>query len=53
MRAQLAFNTAGNSQSTGNAFADALLGNFRTYTEAAYDPLGLVPVLADRRVRLG
>jgi hypothetical protein len=39
--AQLAFNPAGNSQSTGNAFADALLGNFRTYTEAAYDPLGL------------
>lgn len=39
--AQLAFNPAGNSQSSGNAFADALLGNFRTYTEAAYDPLGL------------
>jgi hypothetical protein len=38
---QLAFDTAGNSQTTGNAFADALLGNFRRYTEAAYDPLGL------------
>ncbi|MFT3744802.1 MAG: TonB-dependent receptor [Pyrinomonadaceae bacterium] len=24
--------------STGQAFADALLGNFRTYTEASYDP---------------
>ena len=38
---QLAFNASGNSQSSGNAFADALLGNFRTYSEAAYDPLGL------------
>lgn len=27
-----------NPNSTGNAFADALLGNFRTYTEAALDP---------------
>src|SRR5262249_38654197 len=25
---------------TGYAFADALLGNFATYTEAAYDPIG-------------
>jgi len=38
---QLAFDTAGNPRTTGNAFADALLGNFRRYTEAAYDPLGL------------
>ena len=37
----VAFNTAGNSRTSGSAFADALLGNFRTYTEAAYDPLGL------------
>lgn len=35
---QVAFNTAGNPNSSGNAFADALLGNFRTYSEAAYDP---------------
>ncbi|HEX4945988.1 MAG TPA: carboxypeptidase regulatory-like domain-containing protein, partial [Blastocatellia bacterium] len=33
------FNPSGNSLSTGNAFADALLGNFRTYTEANNDPL--------------
>ena len=29
---------AANPNSTGNAFADALLGNFRTYTEAGIDP---------------
>ncbi|SRR5579871_273116 len=34
------FNTSGFSQTTGYALADALLGNFNTYTEAAYDPLG-------------
>jgi hypothetical protein len=34
------FNTAGNTRTTGNAFADALLGNFRRYTEFAYDPTG-------------
>src|SRR5712691_9617122 len=34
------FDTSGNSRSTGNAFADALLGNFRTYTEAQSDPMG-------------
>jgi hypothetical protein len=37
---QLAFNATGNPRSTGNAFADALLGNFRTYTEARSDPMG-------------
>lgn len=37
---QVAFNQAGNTKTTGNAFADALLGNFRTYTEAQLDPLG-------------
>jgi hypothetical protein len=37
---QVAFDTSGNSQTTGNAFADALLGNFRRYTEAQYDPMG-------------
>jgi hypothetical protein len=34
------FNTAGNSNSTGVALADALLGNFRTYTEGSSDPVG-------------
>jgi hypothetical protein len=34
------FNSSGNPNSTGNAFADALLGAFRTYTEAANDPIG-------------
>jgi hypothetical protein len=36
----LTFNASGNTNSTGNAFADALLGNFRTYSEAENDPLG-------------
>lgn len=35
----LAFNTNG-TRSTGNTFADALLGNFRTYNEADNDPIG-------------
>ena len=34
------FATSGNPNSTGNAFADALLGNFRTYREAQLDPIG-------------
>jgi hypothetical protein len=34
------FNSSGNPNSTGNAFADALLGNFRNYSEAATDPVG-------------
>jgi Carboxypeptidase regulatory-like domain len=34
------FSPNGNPNSTGNAFADALLGNFRNYTEAANDPIG-------------
>ncbi len=34
------FNTSGNPNTTGYAIADALLGNFQTYTEAAYDPMG-------------
>jgi len=33
------FTTSGNTKSTGNAFADALLGNFRQYDEAQLDPL--------------
>jgi hypothetical protein len=36
----VAFSTSGNSNTTGNALADALLGNFRTYQEASADPLG-------------
>ena len=36
----LSFNPTGNPNSTGYAFADALLGNFRTYQEAQLDPLG-------------
>ena len=36
----LAFSTSGNTTTTGNAFADALLGNFRTYSEADNDPIG-------------
>jgi len=36
----LSFNPTGNPNSTGNAFADALLGNFRSYAEAQLDPLG-------------
>src|SRR5205807_8449608 len=36
----LAFSTSGNAMTTGNAFADALLGNFRTYNEADNDPIG-------------
>jgi hypothetical protein len=34
------YNAAGNTRSTGNALADALLGNFRTYSESSSDPLG-------------
>lgn len=36
----ITFNTTGNPNTTGYALADALLGNFNTYTEAAYDPMG-------------
>ncbi len=36
----LAFNTTGNPRTTGDAFADALLGNFSSYSEAQYDPVG-------------
>jgi hypothetical protein len=36
----VAFSTAGNPLTTGNAFADALLGNYRTYSEANDDPVG-------------
>lgn len=36
----VSFSTGGNSRTTSNAFADALLGNFRTYTESQLDPMG-------------
>ena len=36
----LNFATAGNNRTSNNALADALLGNFRTYSEASLDPLG-------------
>jgi hypothetical protein len=36
----LTFNANGNINTTGNALADALMGNFRTYTEASADPVG-------------
>ncbi|HBY58772.1 MAG TPA: TonB-dependent receptor, partial [Solibacterales bacterium] len=39
-RGSVAFNTSGNNLTTANAFADALMGNFRTYTEASGDPTG-------------
>src|SRR5262249_28503668 len=32
--------TTSGSRSTGNSFADALLGNFRSYNEADNDPVG-------------
>src|SRR4051794_7370048 len=34
------FNTGNNPNTTGNALADALLGNFQSYTEANSDPVG-------------
>lgn len=36
----VSFSVAGNPNSTSNALADALLGNFRTYNEASADPVG-------------
>ncbi len=36
----IVFNTSGNTNTTGYALSDALLGNFQTYSEAAYDPMG-------------
>jgi hypothetical protein len=36
----LTFNNSGNTNTTGNSLADALLGNFRTYSEASADPMG-------------
>jgi hypothetical protein len=36
----VSFNPSGNPNSTGLPFADALLGNFRSYSEGADDPVG-------------
>src|SRR5262249_35660286 len=36
----VSFQTNGNSNTTGNALADALLGNFQDYQEASDDPIG-------------
>jgi len=36
----IAFNNSNNTNTTGYALADALLGNYYTYNEAAYDPMG-------------
>jgi outer membrane receptor protein involved in Fe transport len=36
----ISFNITGNPNTTGYALADALTGNFNTYTEAQYDPMG-------------
>jgi len=33
-------NSSANANTTGNALADTLLGNFQTYTEASDDPIG-------------
>lgn len=37
---RVVFNASGNPNSTSNAVADMLLGNFRTYEEASADPVG-------------
>ncbi len=36
----ITFNASGTPTSTGNALADALLGNFKSYSEASADPVG-------------
>ena len=49
---QVDFNTAGNSRTTGNAFADALLGQLPHLHRGAIGPRGLLPLLAARGLRL-
>jgi hypothetical protein len=39
-RGNVSFSTSGNNNTTGNAFADALMGNFRSYSEVSGDPVG-------------
>jgi hypothetical protein len=36
----VSFSATGNNDTTGNAIADALLGNYRNYSEANNDPVG-------------
>jgi len=36
----ITFQTGGNSNTTGVPFADALMGNFATYTQVSADPIG-------------
>ncbi|MBS1858962.1 MAG: TonB-dependent receptor [Acidobacteria bacterium] len=36
----ISFSNSGNSNTTGNSLADALMGNFRTYQESSADPMG-------------
>jgi hypothetical protein len=36
----ISFNPSGNPNTTGYSLADALTGNFNSYTEAQYDPIG-------------
>jgi len=36
----ISFNASGNPNTTGNALADALIGNFNSYQEASADPTG-------------
>ncbi len=36
----LTFNATGNTRTSGNALADMLMGNFRTYSESSSDPMG-------------
>jgi hypothetical protein len=36
----ISFNATGNPNTSGYALADALLGNFNSYTEDQYDPIG-------------
>src|SRR5262249_58491325 len=38
---QVTFRTTGNTNTTGNAVADMLMGNFQDYQEASDDPVGL------------
>ena len=37
---QVDFSTGSNTRTSNQSFADALLGNFRTYSEQALDPMG-------------
>ena len=47
------FNPTGNPNSTGYSFADALLGNFRTYSEGGDDPLGFFRFTQYGALRVG